>query len=99
KQKKGSLPGTTPHNFRRSTMRNQRRIMMGGLVLAGMLSGTAYAQTPPQPMSFFITSAGSGNGGNLGGLEGADAICEARAEAVGAGDRTWRAYLSTQGAN
>ena len=46
-------------------------------------------------MSFFITSAGSGNGANLGGLTGADAICQRLAAAVGAGSKTWRAYLST----
>lgn len=49
-------------------------------------------------MSFFITSVGSGNGANLGGLEGADAHCAALATAVGTGGKTWRAYLSTQGA-
>ncbi len=46
-------------------------------------------------MSFFITSAGPGDGANLGGLEGADRHCQLLAEAAGAGDRTWRAYLST----
>lgn len=46
-------------------------------------------------MTFFITSTGSGNGGNLGGLAGADAHCQALAKAEGAGDHTWRAYLST----
>lgn len=50
-------------------------------------------------MSFFVTSAGPGNGGDLGGLEGADAHCQRLAAAVGAGGKTWRAYLSTQGAN
>jgi hypothetical protein len=45
-------------------------------------------------MSFFITSTGRGFGGNLGGLAGADAICRERAEAVGRGNRVWRAYLS-----
>ncbi len=45
-------------------------------------------------MSFFITSQGPGNGADLGGLSGADAHCEALADAVGAGDETWRAYLS-----
>jgi hypothetical protein len=49
-------------------------------------------------MSFFITSVGSGNGANLGGLNGADAHCAALATAVGAGGKTWQAYLSTQGA-
>jgi hypothetical protein len=45
-------------------------------------------------MSFFITSAGPGVGANLGGLEGADAHCQELAVAAGAGDKTWRAYLS-----
>lgn len=48
-------------------------------------------------MSFFMTSAGPGNGANLGGLAGADQHCQSLAEAVGAGERTWRAYLSTTG--
>ena len=52
----------------------------------------------PAPMTFFVTSVGLGKGGNLGGLQGADAHCQALATAAGAGDRTWRAYLSTQGA-
>lgn len=52
-------------------------------------------QTPPPPMTFFITSTPPGHG-NLGGLEGADKICQDLAAAVGAGDKTWRAYLSTQ---
>ncbi len=47
-------------------------------------------------MSFFVTSANPGQGGNLGGLAGADQYCQALATAVGAGQRTWRAYLSTQ---
>lgn len=46
-------------------------------------------------MSFFVTSRGPGRGGDLGGLTGADAHCQALAKAEGAGDRTWRAYLST----
>lgn len=48
-----------------------------------------------QPMSYFITSVGLGNGADLGGLAGADRHCQTLAEAVGAGDREWRAYLST----
>jgi hypothetical protein len=50
------------------------------------------AQGPP--LGFFITSAGPGNGANLGGLAGADAHCQKLAAAAGAGGRTWRAYLS-----
>ena len=48
-------------------------------------------------MTFFITSAGSGKGADLGGLEGADRHCQQLAQGAGAGTRTWRAYLSTQG--
>ena len=49
-------------------------------------------------MTFFVTSVGPGKGADLGGLAGADRHCQALAEAAGAGDRTWRAYLSTQAA-
>ena len=49
-----------------------------------------------QEMSFFVTSVGVGDGGNLGGLEGADAHCQKLAEAAGSTGLTWRAYLSTQ---
>jgi hypothetical protein len=59
--------------------------------------GPAPASAQPANMTFFITSTGSGNGGNLGGLDGADRHCQQLAQAVGAGNRTWRAYLSTQG--
>ena len=52
---------------------------------------------PPQPMSFFITSVGKGDGANLGGIAGADAHCQALAAAAGRGGATWHAYLSTQG--
>src|SRR5207244_5786199 len=50
----------------------------------------------PARMTFFVTSVGMGNGGDLGGLAGADAHCQALAAAVGAGGHTWHAYLSTQ---
>jgi hypothetical protein len=51
-------------------------------------------QQPQQPMGFFITSVGKGDGGNLGGLAGADAHCQTLAQTVGSGGRTWHAYLS-----
>jgi hypothetical protein len=63
------------------------------LVLAQ--GGGGGQQAPQQPMSFFVTSAGPGNGANLGGLAGADAHCQKLATAVGS-TKTWRAYLSTQ---
>src|SRR5687767_10579940 len=52
----------------------------------------------PSDMTFFVTSAGPGRGADLGGVEGADRHCQSLASAAGAGNRTWRAYLSTQGA-
>ena len=71
-------------------------------VILGLLSsGLGFAQNTPQatpPMTFFLTSVGSGKGADLGGLAGADAHCQKLAGA-NAGNRTWRAYLSTQGAN
>jgi hypothetical protein len=57
------------------------------------------AQDQKTPMSFFVTSQGAGSGANLGGLNGADAHCQNLAAAVGAGNRTWRAYLSTSAAD
>ena len=65
--------------------------------IAGCLTLTA-PTTAQNKMSFFVTSVGSGNGGNLGGLNGADKQCQALAAKAGAGNRTWRAYLSTSGA-
>ena len=58
------------------------------------------AQAPPQqPMSFFVTSTTPTGSGNLGGLAGADKICQDLAAAAGAGGKTWHAYLSTQTTN
>lgn len=62
--------------------------------LLALAASAAEAQTVE--MTFFVTSAGSGKGADLGGLEGADAICQRLAQAAGAGGKTWRAYLSTQ---
>ncbi len=59
-----------------------------------------YSATPASPeMSFFVSSRGSGHGADLGGLAGADQLCSSLASAAGAGGKTWRAYLSTQGPN
>ena len=65
------------------------------LAVAVLAFGPSVASAQDQPpMSFFVTSAGPGDGGNLGGLAGADAHCQMLATAAGAGNRTWRAYLS-----
>jgi hypothetical protein len=73
--------------------RNQRKVVID------LAAATAEKKEQPLPpgnaMSFFVTSEGLGKGGQLGGLAGADRHCQALASAVGAGDRTWRAYLST----
>ncbi len=59
----------------------------------------AGAQAQQKDMTFFITSVGSGKGADLGGLAGADQHCQALAKAAGAGQREWRAYLSTDKVN
>ena len=71
--------------------------LAGGVLALPTLSIVAQQDDPP-PMGFFVTSVGIGNGGDLGGLAGADAHCQALAQAAGS-NRTWAAYLSTQGAN
>lgn len=67
------------------------------VLAAGM--APALAQDVADNMSFFITSSNPGQGGNLGGLRGADAYCQSLAENAGAGDKTWHAYLSTSTVN
>ncbi len=70
-------------------------IILGSLLLLG-----AQPSQPQSPvLTFFITSAGSGNGADLGGLEGADKICQALADAAGSKNVQWRAYLSILPAN
>jgi len=61
------------------------------------LGGSTGGQAQQSQMSFFITSAGPGKGGNLGGLAGADQLCQLLGATAGEGTKTWRAYLSTQG--
>jgi len=80
-----------------------KRIILASTMLA-MFSGYAQSQDTTVtddamtgPMSFFITSIGMGDGANFGGLEGADEHCQYLADDVDAGNKTWRAYLSTTG--
>ena len=65
------------------------------LMLALGTAATAPVSSQGQPMTFFVSSVGSGMGANLGGLAGADKHCQALAAKAGAGNRMWRAYLST----
>lgn len=76
--------------FRKSTS----AIIIAALAAAGFC-GVAAAQGADKKMSFFVTSTGSGKGADLGGLAGADKHCQDLAKAAGAGNRQWRAYLST----
>jgi hypothetical protein len=62
------------------------------LALCAAVAAPMFAQNQ---LSFFVSSTGSGNGGNLGGVAGADKLCQSLAAKAGAGARTWRAYLST----
>ena len=70
--------------------------------IAATVAGSAAvlaAQAPEHPMTFFVTSSTPTGSGNLGGLAGADKICQDLAQAAGAGNHTWHAYLSTQTTN
>jgi hypothetical protein len=75
------------------------RIPMMLLVLAILFAPVAVAHAQSSDMTFFITSAGSGKGADLGGIAGADQHCQSLAQAAGAGKHTWHAYLSTQAAD
>jgi len=74
------------------------RLSLVYTVAALTLAAGSPAFSQQTDMDFFVTSVGLGKGGDLGGLAGADAHCQALAQSVGAGGKTWRAYLSTQGA-
>jgi len=80
-----------------------RVLITAGVFAAGSAAALATAPAATaqgqQAMSFFITSAGSGDGANLGGLAGADKICQTLAAAAGGGGKTWHAYLSAAAAN
>ncbi|MGN6142750.1 MAG: hypothetical protein ACTHOP_04100 [Mesorhizobium sp.] len=70
-----------------------RRLLVATTFILAATGGAAVAQDAT--MSFFVTSAGSGNGADLGGLQGADAHCASLAETAGVKGKTWHAYLST----
>jgi hypothetical protein len=79
------------------------RHQVAGLIFVSALgSSLAVAQqppaAPPMPMSFFVTSAGSGKGADLGGVAGADQRCQTLAAAAGS-TKTWHAYISTSAAD
>lgn len=77
---------------------NHRTIvpMLASVALLALGATAAVQAQQASTMTFFLTSAGPGKGADLGGLEGADRLCQQLAQAGGAGGKTWRAYLSTQ---
>jgi hypothetical protein len=84
-------------------VKNTKHVLMAAAAAAALsatlftVQATQAADEPPPPMTFFITS--TDQDGNLGGLAGADALCQRLAQAAGSpATRTWHAYLSTQGA-
>jgi hypothetical protein len=79
------------------SMKRTTRLVLSGSVALAIVAAAGSMQAQQTGMSFFITSVGLGKGADLGGLAGADAHCQTLAKAAGAGNRTWRAYLSTTG--
>jgi len=75
------------------------RVSMLAFAAVLMLGLSAPAPAQQANMTFFVTSVGPGKGADLGGLAGADAHCAKLAQAAGSSGKTWRAYLSTQGAD
>jgi hypothetical protein len=75
---------------------NRKWAIAAGAVAVAVLAACGSMSTGKTGMSFFVTSANPGKGADLGGLAGADAQCQKLASAAGAGNRTWRAYLSQQ---
>ena len=76
--------------------RHPRCLAIAGAAAAVVLAGCAATPGDKPGMGFFVTSTNPGQGGNLGGLDGADRHCQNLAAAAGAGNRQWRAYLSAQ---
>ena len=80
-----------------------RRLVLSAstaLAAAALIVGCgAMGSSGGNPMSFFITSTNPGKGGDLGGLAGADRYCQSLAASVGAGNKTWHAYLSNAALN
>src|SRR5437763_739582 len=87
----------------RNSMLSRCKIIPRACLALAAVSMVSIAAPPAHAQgagtTFFDTSTGIGNGGNLGGLAGADNYCQTLAQAAGAGAKTWRAYLSMQAAD
>ena len=80
-------------------MNSTMRISAFALAASVVVGISASAPAQQANMTFFVTSAGSGKGADLGGLAGADRVCQQLAQAAGAGSHSWHAYLSAQAAD
>jgi len=80
-------------------MSSKLRFSVFALAASMVVGAGASAPAQQANMTFFVTSAGSGKGADLGGLAGADRVCEQLAQAAGAGSHSWHAYLSAQAAD
>jgi hypothetical protein len=89
-------PASALREFVMPSPMTRTSLIAAAVAVLGSCATTQLPQLNPKEMTFFVTSVGPGQGGNLGGLEGADGHCAALAKAAGGPDRTWRAYLSTQ---
>jgi hypothetical protein len=85
---------THPAQLTETTMKNHKFALTAAIVSLA-LGSSAVAHAQASAMTFFVTSTGSGKGADYGGLAGADKHCQTLAAAVGAGNHTWHAYLST----
>src|SRR5688572_12411240 len=77
---------------------NKMVTALAAIAVSFAASDALAQQRAANNMSFFVTSAGPGKGADLGGLQGADALCQRLAQSAGAGNRNWRAYLSADAA-
>jgi hypothetical protein len=98
-QRFGGIKKQTGRNSMPARFKIASRACLAGAAVAMLSTAPQLALAQGATTTFFLTSVGIGNGGNLGGLAGADNYCQTLAQAAGAGAKTWRAYLSTQGAD
>src|SRR5215472_13011360 len=93
------MAGCAADNQQEDDMKSTMRFSVFALAASMVLGAGASAPAQQANMTFYVTSAGSGKGADLGGLAGADRICQSLAQAAGAGSHSWHAYLSTQAAD
>src|SRR6516225_7667978 len=90
------MAGCVADDQREDGMNLTMRLSVFALSALPAIGSSGVSSAQQANMSFFVTNAGSDKGADLGGLEGADRICQQLAQAVGVGNRTWHVYLSTQ---